>query len=125
MSSNANYSLQIVGYQQLAVAGTPVSLTLPKVSLDGTSAPTVLSPEHVIIRCFGAPVRWLAGAQGTGANAQVLTPDGVMGMPLLAGESLTWLDPFINYFGTIKTIKFVRDASAGNATATLEVVYLQ
>jgi hypothetical protein len=118
MSSNANIALNQVGYQQLVVAGIPVGLTPP------TYAGQPITVEHVIIRCVGQPVRWLAGAQGSDPTAQRSIPDGVMGIPLNAGETLTWLDPFTNYKAVIGTIKFVRDSTA-TANAILEIAYFQ
>jgi len=104
-------SLNYVGDQfQLQVGGVPVWLTLPTYFDPTTNQTVPITPRHALIYT-DQPIRWRAGDTD---------PNPAMGMLVLGGATINWLDPQIDYNALIQRVRFVTDTSA-TQDATLEV----
>ncbi len=92
---------------QVNVTGVASALVLPTYKDPASNMTVTRTPAHMLIYT-DKTVRWRA--DGTDPN-----PD--MGMPLLAGTFLNFLEPNTDFSGIIQRIKFCTMAgTVGNAT---------
>ena len=93
-------SVNIVGSQQLSVAGTAVALTVPSGK----------TPRHALIYVGTNSIRWLGG--GT-------DPTASLGILVAAGGYIDWTEPVSDFRGLMTQAKFIQVTGA----ATLDIIY--
>lgn len=110
-------ALNQVGHESMEVTGVPTQIPLPTYT-DYTDAPNGVTrnktTRHAIIQCYDNPVRWASGQESV--------PSGSFGTLLNPGETLDFTDSLRDFWGILKNMKFVLDASA-TGNANLDIAY--